>query len=451
MNALPRRLTTVLLAFGLACTAVACGTGGDTGAGGKVTISVNGQPPETQAFDRKVFDEDVAEFERTHPNIDIEPHEGFMDPKTFSAKLASGELEDVYYVYFTDPAQLIARRQAADITSFVEDLPHYGDLQQPLKDVFTDDGKVYGLPTANYSMGLLYNRELFAKAGLDPATPPSTWDEVAAAADKISDLGDDITGFAEYSKSNQGGWHFTAWQYSLGGRIATRDGDGWRADFDNATGREVVTRLHDMRWNDDSMGDKQLLELADVQQKMGAGQLGMYLAAADNVQTLVNQFHGSYSDYGLAPMPGGKATLLGGEGYMFNPRATPEKIEAGLAWLQWRYLNPDRFENNLERYKKQGQPVGLPVYPAADVWTGAVRERLERLKAKYATVPVENYGPYVEGSTKLQGVTEPPNAQQVYAALDTVMQGVLTDRDANVGQLLDDAESKVDSALAQVR
>src|SRR5690606_8674116 len=102
------------------------------------------------------------------------------------------------------------------------------------------------------------------------------------------------SGFAEYSKSNQGGWHFTAWQYSLGGRVAKQNGDGWKSDFNNDIGREVLTRLHDMRWKDDSMGDKQLLELADVQQKMGAGQLGMYLAAADNIPTLVNQFDGSY-------------------------------------------------------------------------------------------------------------------------------------------------------------
>jgi multiple sugar transport system substrate-binding protein len=209
----------------------------------------------------------------------------------------------------------------------------------------------------------------------------------------------------------------------------------------------VLRYLHDMRWVDNSMGDKQLLEIADVQRMMGAGQLGMYIAAPDNIPTLVNQFNGSYTDYGMAPMPGGRATLIGGEGYMINPKASPEKVKAALTWLRWKYLNPDRIESNLKRYAELKQPVGLPVSPVSDIYTGAVREKQETLKAKYATVPVRNYQSFVDA--KLEGRIEPPNAQRVYAVLDSVMQAVLTDRNADVDRLLAEAEAKVNSALAQ--
>jgi ABC-type glycerol-3-phosphate transport system substrate-binding protein len=434
----------------LGCVLVAgCGSGTTADTGGKVVININGQPPQTQAFDRKVFDEDVAEFEQANPDIDLVPHEGFMDPKTFSAKLAGGQLEDVFYVYFTDPASLIARKQAADITDHVKDVPHYGDLKQELKDVFTVDGKVYGLPTANYTMGLLYSRTNFTKAGLDPNKPPQTWDEVRAAAKKLKDAG--VTGFAEYSKSNQGGWHFTTWMKSVGGDVARKDGDTYKADFNNAKGLEVLRRLKEMRWDDGSMGEKQLLEIGDVQNMMGAGQLGMYLAAPDNVAAIVNQFKGNYADYGLAAIPDRKGTLLGGEGYMIHPKATPEKIKAGLKWIQWKYLNPDRLEKNLQRYKDRGQPVGLPIPPIADVWTGGPRKQQEDLKAKYATMPVENFQAYVDGSEKTKGSLEPPQAQQVYAILDNVVQATLTNSDADHAQLLKDAETKVNAVLAQVR
>ena len=445
-----RRSLALVLAAGLGLAATACGTDGDTGSGGKVSITVNGQPPKTQPFERKIFDEDVAAFEKAHPDIDIQPREGFMDPKTFAAKLAGGQLEDVFYVYLTDPANLIARHQAADITDYLKDVPHVDDLQPELKKIFTDDrGRVYGLPTANYSLGLLYNRKLFTQAGLDPDQPPSTWDEVRAAAKKITALGSNTVGFAEYSKNNQGGWHFTTWMYSMGGDIAKKDGSTWRADFDNDKGREVAETLHAMRWDDDTMGSKQLLVIEDVQRMMGASQLGMYLAAPDNVPVLVNQFKGDYADYGLAPLPGGNGTLIGGEGYMVNPKATPDKIKAGLTWIQWKYLNPDRMDANLKRYAEQDQPIGLPASPAADIWTGAVREQQESLKEKYATVPVENYQAFADAD--LDKKIEPPNAQQVYAALDNVMQGVLTNRNADIGKLLSDAESKVNSALAQVK
>jgi hypothetical protein len=206
-----------------------------------------------------------------------------------------------------------------------------------------------------------------------------------------------------------------------------------------------------MRWDDNTMGQKQLLVIEDVQRMMGAGQLGMYLAAPDNIPTLVNQFKGDYADYGLAPMPGGNGTLIGGEGYMLNPKATPDKIKAGLQWIQWKYLNPDRMDANLKRYADQGQPIGLPASPAADIWTGDVRAKQETLKQKYATVPVENYKSFVDGLVDLDQKIEPPNAQQIYAALDNVMQGVLTNRDADVDQLLADAAGKADTALAQVK
>ena len=194
-----RRTLCLLAAGGLALGMTACGNGDNAAqTGGKVKITVTGQPPTSQPFERGVFDADVKEFEAAHPDIDIDPHEGFMDPKTFSAKLAGGQLEDVYYVYFTDPAQIIARHQAADITEAVKSVPHVGDLKPELLDNFRDaNGKLYGLPTMNYTMGLLYSRPLFQKAGLDPNTPPRTWDDVRKAAKKISALGNGIVGYAD--------------------------------------------------------------------------------------------------------------------------------------------------------------------------------------------------------------------------------------------------------------
>ncbi|MFF4600625.1 ABC transporter substrate-binding protein [Amycolatopsis sp. NPDC001319] len=449
----PRTVIALLTAGGLAVSLAACGSGSEGGdAGGKVQITVTGQPPTTQPFERKVFDADVAEFEASHPDIDIVPHEGFMDPKTFSAKLAGGQLEDVYYVYFTDPAQIITRHQAADITEAAKSVPHVNDIQPQLLDNFRDaSGKLYGLPTANYTMGLVYNRKLFQQAGLDPDKPPATWDEVRADAKKISALGNGIVGYADYSKNNQGGWHMTGWLYSMGGDIARKDGDKWVADFDNDKGRAALDYLHAMRWDDKSMGSKQLLQDVDVQRMMGAGQLGMYMAAPDNVPVLVKQFNGKYEDYGIAGMPGAQGTLLGGEGYMINPKASAAKIKAGLEWIQWKYLNPDRFDKHVKQYADGKQPVGLPTEPTPDIWQGAVRDQQLAVKKKYANVPAENYQSYVDTADKIKGSIEPPNAQQIYAALDSVMQAVLTDRNANIDQLLSSAQSKVNSVLAQVR
>jgi multiple sugar transport system substrate-binding protein len=449
-----RRTVVLVAAVGLSLATAACGdsTKEQAASGGKVAITVNGRPPATQAFERKVFDADVAEFETSHPNIDIQAKEGFMDPKTFAAKLAGGQLEDVYYVYFTDPAQIIARRQAADITDYVKDVPDVNDLQPALKQIFSDgNGRLYGLPTANYSMGLLYNRTLFTRAGLDPNKPPTTWEEVRTDAQKIAALGNGTVGYADFSKNNQGGWHLTSEVYSTGGDVVTKDGDKYVSAFNTDATKQLLQNFKDMRWTDNSMGSKQLLEIPDVQRMMGAGKLGMYVAAPDNVPTLVKQFEGKYEDYGLAPMPGDKATLIGGEGYMINPKASPDKIKAGLTWLQWKFLDPNRYEQTVKKFVAEKLPVGLDTPPTPNIWTGASATKVQDLKTKYANIPVGNFAAFTEGSKTLQGKIEPVNAQQVYAILDGVMQGVLTNKDSDPAQLLNDAQKKVDAALLTVK
>ncbi|WP_206502921.1 ABC transporter substrate-binding protein [Streptomyces chrestomyceticus] len=447
----------------LACLTVAsltaltaCGTSSGDGAedapGGTVRLTVNGQPPTTQAFERALFDKHVRQFEKANPGIDIVPHEGFMDPKTFNAKLAGGKLEDVFYVYFTDARGLIAKRQAADLTDHLKDMPHRADVQDELMKVFQDGkGRQYGLPTANYSMGLLYNRPLFKKAGLDPDKPPRTWADVRAAAKRIAALGDNTAGYADFSKNNQGGWHFTAELYSRGGRIATEQDGHWKAAFDTAAGRATLQDLHAMRWKDNSMGSRQLLQAEDAQRMMGSGKLGMYLAAADNITVIAKQFGGRYQDYGLAPVPDGRSTLIGGEGYMINPKASPKKIAAGIKWLQWKYLDPGRVEQNIRDNVAAKLPVGLPMPPTPDIWKGAVRDRVEAAKHKYANIPVGNYQPFMDAAPRVTGVLEPPEAQRVYAVLDNAMQAVLTDEDADIDALLATAQKKADQIYSALR
>jgi multiple sugar transport system substrate-binding protein len=442
-----RRTFAALSVCSLALAVSACGSGDDDSASGKTRITVNCMPPKSARTDRQFFEQDVAAFEQANPDIDVVPHDAFpcQDPKTFDAKLAGGQMEDVFYTYFTDARHVVDIDQAADLTPYVKELKSYGTLQRQLRDIYTVDGKVYGIPRTGYSMGLIYNKALFVKAGLDPDDPPATWDEVRAAAKKIAALGDGTVGYADYSAQNQGGWHFTAELYSRGGDVVGADGK--QATVDTPEGRAVLQTLHDMRWTDDSMGSKQLLVINDVQQMMGSGKLGMYLAAPDNIPILVKEKGGDYQDLALAPMPGGEATLIGGDGYMFNKEASPEQIRAGLKWLDHMFLTPgDGFLGDYARAKSKDAPVGLP---EPRLFTGAADAKDQQVKKANANVPVENYQPFLDGNQNLQMKIEPPNAQQIYSVLDGVVSAVLTKEDADIDTLLKDASGKIDGILAR--
>ncbi|MEU5037502.1 sugar ABC transporter substrate-binding protein [Streptomyces rubiginosohelvolus] len=443
-----RRTCTAAIATALAVTGLAaCNSEGDSAADGKTRITVNCWPQPSAKIDHKRFDEDVKTFEKQNPDIDVVAHDAFpcQDPKTFDAKLAGGQMEDVFYTYFTDTERVVSINQAADITEYVEDLKAYKDIAQPLRDAYTVDGKIYGIPRTNYSMGLLYSKPLFTKAGLDPSKPPSTWAEVQTAAKKIAALGDGTVGFAEYSAQNQGGWHFTASIYSQGGAVVSEDGK--KATVDTPEGKAVLQNLKDMRWRDNSMGAKQLLIINDTLQMMGSGKLGMYLAAPDNVPRIVKEAGGKYEDLAFAPMPGGKGTLMGGDGYMFNKKATPEQIKAGLKWLEWTFLTPGQgYMNNYARAASDKSPVGLP---EPRLFTGATDAKDQELKKASANVPVENYQAFIDGGQQLDMKLEPKHGQQIYAVLDGAVSAVLTKKDADIDALLKDAQSKIDGILAR--
>ncbi|ADB30158.1 extracellular solute-binding protein family 1 [Kribbella flavida DSM 17836] len=449
-----RRALGLLLVAGLGLVASSCGSGDDEpaaqssgGADAKVTITVGCQPPKSNPKERTAWDEDVAEFQKLHPNITIESKDAFpcINPDTFQAKLAGGTQEDLFYVYYTDVQKIIKARQAADISEYVGSVKTLKDLRPDVLGVFKDGDKTYGLPRTNYNMGLVYNRKLFTQAGLDPNSPPKTWAEVHEAAKKIAGLGAGHVGFGEYSAGNTGGWHFAASLYARGGTMVSEDGKS--AAFNSAEGKAVLENLKQMRWNDNSMGSKQLLQWEDLMRMMGAGKLGMMIGAPDVVQSVNNDFQGKFEDYGVTVVPEseGKASLAGGDGYMFNPKASPDKIKAGLLWLEFHELTPGEGQFNYQRSKAQGRPVGLPIPDLyGDTPPG---KEITALRKQYATVPVEHFAPYANAQTSITNKLEPPKAQELYAVLDVAMSAVLTRKDADIDKLLADAEAKANKIL----
>ncbi|MDH2424937.1 extracellular solute-binding protein [Sphaerisporangium sp. TRM90804] len=454
----PRNLA-ILLSAGLAFAAAGCGSdsgstqsgaspsGSAAGAAAPVTISVGCQPPKSNPKERAQWDADVAEFQKANPTVTVKGNDAFpcIVPETFQAKLAGGDMDDVFYVYYTDVRKIIQAGQAADISPYLSEVPALANIRPDVMSVFKDGEKVYGLPRTNYSTGLVYNRKLFTQAGLDPDAPPKTWAEVQEAAKKIAGLGAGYVGFGEYSAGNTGGWHFTSSLYGRGGEVVSPDGK--TAAFNSPQGKAVLENLKTMRWTNDSMGTKQLLRWEDLMRMMGSGKLGMMIGAPDVVKEVNNTFKGKFEDYGVAGLPEATASLSGGDGYMFNPKATPDQIKAGLKWLEFKFLTPGKGQFNYERAKNDGLPVGLPdtdLFGSTE--PGA---KVQELRKQFATVPVEHFQPYVDANANVQFKLEPPKAQEIYAILDTAMSAVLTRQDANVDQLLADAEKKANNVLAR--
>jgi hypothetical protein len=171
------------------------------------------------------------------------------------------------------------------------------------------------------------------------------------------------------------------------------------------------------------------------------------LGAPDVITELHDNRKATYEDFGLGAFPEATATLGGGDGYMFNPKASPEQIKAGIAWLDFHELTPGQGQFNYERQKTNGRAVGLP---DNNIWgTSPTGQKLLDLRKQNATLPLENYQAYVDGSANIPLKLEPPMNQQIYAILDTPMSAVLTRQDADPAKLLAEAASKVNALLAK--
>ncbi|MEU1126913.1 extracellular solute-binding protein [Streptomyces sp. NPDC005899] len=412
----------------------------------KVTLTIDCMPPTVKAPELKEWKEDVAAFNKIYPNVTIEGRSTpgqCLEPPRFTAMLKAKSQPDVFYTYFTDLPQVLDNDGAEDITAYVNDtsVPALKDIDPNVLNSLKQDGKLYGLPTSNYTMGLLINRKLFKDAGLNPDAPPRTWEEVRAAAKKIAGLGKGVSGFGEYSAGNQGGWHFTAQMYSVGGDVV--DASGKKAAFNNELGRQVAENLHAMRWEDDSMGKTQLLKWGELQKQISTDKLGMFLAAPDDIAYMAQQLGAKYENFGMGPIPGGKNTLAGGNNYMIKKGISSDKIKAAVAWLNYKNLTVGKGQFDWARTKADGLPVGIP---QPNFWLNESKATDDAARIAHATMPVENFKTFMDNP--VAGKTEPPKAQEVYKILDNIMSAVLTNKDADIDKLLSSAETQVNQVLA---
>jgi ABC-type glycerol-3-phosphate transport system substrate-binding protein len=442
---------TVVAALGLgaaACSSSPAATNASSSSG-PVTISVDCAPPASAPQQHKEWNEDVALFEKQNPNITINSiYENPCEvPASFTAMLRAGNEPNVFYTYFTDKNQVLDAGQAADITPYVNTttVPNLNDIVPTAMAAVTAGKTLYGLPTTNYTQGLIINRVLFKEAGLNPDQPPTTWAQVEQDAKAITKLGHGIYGYGDYSAGNNGGWHFSSEVFAEGGQMINPAGT---AAFNSTPGQAVLQALHTMRFVDHSMSPTQQLAWGTLQKQMAANKLGMYIAAPDDIyNVIVPQDGGSINDYGMGPLPSTTGTpagsLSGGNDYMFAKHDTPAQIQAGIKWLVFEDLTPGTGQFNYVRQKADGFPVG---FPEPQLFTGATAAKQQQQLDASATVNPAYYSTFTSAHELAMG--EPVDAQAVYKTLDPVMLAVLTNPNANIPQLLASATSQVNQILA---
>jgi ABC-type glycerol-3-phosphate transport system substrate-binding protein len=419
-----------------------------------VTIVVGAlRPGVTQAAVDALY-EQIGQFEEKYPWITIEPEEYNWTAPTFTAALAAGTLPDVFTIPFTDGKGLIASGQLVDIDSRVRALD-YADRFNPnvLINGQAADGKIYAVPTAAYGMSLTYNRTLFTQAGLDPDAPPTTWDEVRDAAKTIAEK-TSMAGYASMATENTGGWQLTTSTYAQGGRMQEVAEDGKvTSTVNNDATKAVLERLKAMRWEDGSMGSTFDYAWGTMNQAFAAGQVGMFTGGSDLYTWMIQNASLQPADYGVTVIPladSPEAGVLGGGTLAAVNVVTNEaERDAAVAWIDFYYIQKLITEEgaiaDAEALTANNQPVGVPALPIFDK---ATYDESQIWIQDFINVPVAQMTPFTSKIFDQPLINEPvAHTQELYAALDPVVQAVLTDQNADINALLDAANTQIQVIL----
>jgi multiple sugar transport system substrate-binding protein len=447
------RMTTAVALVGLVAV---CATAAAIGSTKKsVTISVASLIPGSTPAAIQQFNQQVAEFQKANPSIKIKPVEYQWTGPTFAAKLAAGTLPTVFEVPFTDARTLGDNGQLADLTSYVKALPYYAKYNKAVIAEGTDSkGQIVALPKGAYAQALHYNRKLFAQAGLNPNKPPTTWAQVETDALAISQK-TGKAGYIEMAKDdNTAGWILTTLVYSLGGRMEQGIGTKAKATLDNPQTVAALNLLHHMRWTDNSMGSNFDYGWSDINQAFAAGNVGMYVSGSDVYTNLVQASKIDPSIYGLAALPLAKnknAGVLGGGTLAgVKPNASSAEKAAAVKWIDFFYEEPliSKLQaiRNARTLVANKQPVGVPALP---LFNKAQYDLSQTWIKPYINVPIAQMKPFTTGIFNQTLVPEPEAAtQSVYHSLDAVVEAVLTDRNANIQSMLQQANSTAQTAIS---
>lgn len=221
----------------------ACGTSGPAGAAAGTSMwSVSGDPNET------IRKNSLESFGKANPDDAMKVTFFQNDAYKTKIKTAIGAGQAPTVIYGWGGGVLKSYAEAAqveDLTSWFAENPDVKDrLFASALGAATVDGKVYAIPSTTVQpIVFFYNKELFAKAGVQP---PKTWDELLSLVKTFNGMG-----VAPLSLGGQSRWTSMMWLEFMfdrvGGPEVFNDIYAGKADaWSNPSAIEALTKIQEL-------------------------------------------------------------------------------------------------------------------------------------------------------------------------------------------------------------
>ncbi|MFC5449319.1 extracellular solute-binding protein [Paenibacillus aestuarii] len=277
----------------------------------------------------------IKEFEQKHPNIKVKqtnfPYDQYN--QKVATLVPAGKGPDVINLYYGWLPKYVS-------SGYLQPLPDNSFPASEIEKEFFPfvgaaklNGKYYAIPTGVRTLGLFYNKDLFAKAGI--TKPPATWTELVDTAKKLTEKdanGQFVTeGLAWEPGAQLHHWYRDGLVYQAGGKDTSEDK------------RKVL-------WKDSPSGLEAFQYLIDFATVHKVGINGFYTDDANAFKTghAAMNIDGSYRlgslqkdapnlNYAIAPLPSykGKSAPASFWANAIPKNVTGKKLEAAVEFLQF--------------------------------------------------------------------------------------------------------------------
>jgi multiple sugar transport system substrate-binding protein len=208
----------------------------------------------------------IPDFESKHPNIKINLVVVTWDDfdTKMQTMIAAGTPPDIWSHWGPSGfADYVLRGLVADLTPYIEQTnTDLSDFIPEVLDIYTLDGKVYGLPMLTTGSFIFYNRDLFDAAGVD--YPTTDWDDTSWTYDAFVEMCGELTQVTGDPETdvygcNLGFWPNDAYLWLWGNDLyddeAYQTGFASEAYFDTPEAIASLQARQDMMWDLNYMPD----------------------------------------------------------------------------------------------------------------------------------------------------------------------------------------------------
>jgi multiple sugar transport system substrate-binding protein len=257
-----------------------------------------GQTAEAQAL----LEKKAAAFSALHPNVTINAASGAPTTdqllQKISASFAANTYPDISYAFGSWASELGASGRTLDLSASVKEPDmKWEEMPEAARLTASPGGTTIGIPALVDNLALLYNKDLFDKAGIAQPTNDMTWDQFRQDAKKLTDRAHNVYGTA-YDVTGGEGTTWAMWPqlWQNGGEILSKDEKS--ATFDSEAGVKTVDFWRGMAQDDKSVYLDQTAAKAGP--LFASGNIGMLISGPWQLFGLKE----AKTPYGVTYLPG---------------------------------------------------------------------------------------------------------------------------------------------------